>query len=104
VYDDYDEEEIGEAEFEIYKVNKDQVLAELANVQSARFWKDANKYNCANRLFYRPWSKDTSGCNPKRVGGAFTDDFRRKNRLSGSHYQILFHLMLYSMRLPALHT
>jgi len=43
VYDDYDEEEMGEAEFEIYKMKvKDQVVAKLANVQSARFWKDAH--------------------------------------------------------------
>jgi len=49
VYDDYDEEEIGEAEFEIYKMKvKDQVVAKLANVQSARFWKDANDCNCAS--------------------------------------------------------
>jgi len=36
VYDDYDEEEMGEADFEIYKMKvKDQVVAKLANVQSA---------------------------------------------------------------------
>jgi len=36
VYDDCDEEEMGEAEFEIYKMKvKDQVVAKLANVQSS---------------------------------------------------------------------
>jgi len=43
VYDDYDEEEMGEAEFEIYQMKvKDQVDAKLAHVQCARFWKDTN--------------------------------------------------------------
>ena len=43
VYDDYDEEEMGEAK--IYKMKvKDQVVVKLANVQSARIWKDADKY------------------------------------------------------------
>ena len=50
VYDDYDEEEMGEADFEIYKMRvKDQVVAKLANVQSVRIWKDVNDCNCAIR-------------------------------------------------------
>ena len=76
LYDDYDEEEMGEAEFEIYKMKiKDQVVAKLANVQSAQFWKDAYDYNCAIRHCYHLWSKDTSGFNPKEWGGAFAADF-----------------------------
>jgi len=48
VYDDYDENEMGGAEFDIYRMKvKDQVVAKLANVQSARFWKDAHDCNCA---------------------------------------------------------
>ena len=50
MYDDYDEEEMGEADFEIYKMRvKDQVVAKLANVQSVRIWKDVNDCNCAIR-------------------------------------------------------
>jgi len=75
--DDYDEEEMGEAEFEIYKMKvKDQGIVKLANVQNARFWKDANDCNCAIEHCYHPWAKDTSGFNPKEVGGAFAADFR----------------------------
>jgi len=77
VYDDYDEEEMGEADFEIYKMKvKDQVVAKLASVQSARIWKDANDCNCAIGHCSHPWSKDTSGFNPKEEGGAFAADFR----------------------------
>jgi len=77
VYDDYDEEEMGEAEFKIYKIKvKYQVVAKLANVQSARFWKDVNDCNCAIGHCYHPWSKDTIGFNPKNGGGAFAADFR----------------------------
>ena len=48
VYDDYDEEEMGEVDFQIYKMKvKDQVVAKLANVQSARIWKDTNDCNWA---------------------------------------------------------
>jgi len=77
VYDDYDEEETGEAEFEIYKMKvKDQVVAKLANVQSARFWKDANDCNCANGHCYHSWSKDTSRFNPNEGGAAFVADLQ----------------------------
>jgi len=56
VYDDYDEEEMDEAEFEIYKMKvKDQVVAKLTNVQSARFWRDAHDCNCAVGHCYHPW-------------------------------------------------
>ena len=64
VYDDYDEEEMGEADFEIYKMKvKDQVVVKLANAQHARFWKDANDCNCAIGHCYHPWSKNTNGFN-----------------------------------------
>ena len=76
VYDDYVKEEIGEAEFEIYKMKvKDQLVVKFDNVQSARFWKDANDCNFARHCRH-PWSKDTSGFNPKEGGGAFAADFR----------------------------
>ena len=105
LYDDYDKEEIGQAEFEIYKIKvKDQIVAKLAKVQSARFWKDVNDCNCVTGHFYHPWSKNTSGFNPKEGRGAFAADFRCKDRLSGRHRQVSLHLMLSSMRLSALHT
>ena len=72
VYDNYEQEEMGEAAFKIYKMKvKDQIVAKLANVQSARFWKDAHDCNCAIGHCYHPWSKDsdTSGFNPKEGGG-----------------------------------
>jgi len=55
---------------------KDQVVAKLANVQSARIWKDANDCNCAIGHCYHPWSENTSEFNPKEGGGAFAADFR----------------------------
>ena len=55
---------------------KDQVVAKLANVQSARIWKDANDCNCVIGHCYHPWSKNTNGFNPKEGGGAFAVDFR----------------------------
>jgi len=77
VYDDYDEKEMDEDEFEIYKMKvKDQVVTKLANVQSTRFWKDANDCNCAIGHCYHPWPKDTSGFKSKEGGGAFIADFR----------------------------
>jgi len=48
----------------------------LANVQSARIWKDANDCNCAIGHWYHPWSKNTSGFNPKEGGGAYQADFQ----------------------------
>jgi len=107
LYDDYDEEKIGQAEFEIYKIKvKDQVVAKLAKVQSARFWKDVNDCNCVSGHFYHPWSKITNTFNPKegKPEGAFAADFRCKDRLSKRHRQVSLHLMLSSMRLSALHT
>ena len=104
VYDDHDEEEMGEADFEIYKMKvKDQIVAKLANVQSARIWKDATDCNCAIGRCYHPWSKNTSGFNPKEGGGAFAADFRMQESRCGRHRQVLLHLMLISMRLSALH-
>ena len=77
MYDDYDEEEMGEADFEIYKMKvKDQVVAHLANVHSARIWKDANDCNCVIGHCYHPWSKNTSAFNPQEGGAAFAADFR----------------------------
>jgi len=104
VYDNYDEEEMGEAEFEIYKMKvKDQIVANLANVQSARFWKDANDCNCCIGHCYHLWSKDTSGFNPKEGGEHLQPTFRCKDRISGRHRQILLHLMFIFMWLSALH-
>ena len=40
------------------------------------FEKDANDCNCAIGHCYHPWSKNTSGFNPKEGGGAFAADFR----------------------------
>jgi len=82
---------------------KNQVVAKLADMQSARSWKDANDFICASGHCYHSWSKDTSGFNPKEGGGAFAADFR-KDRLSGRHRQVLLHLMLICMLLAALHT
>jgi len=50
-----------------------------------------------------PWSKDTTGWNPKEGGGAFAADFRN-DRISGRHRQVLLRLMLISMQLSALCT
>ena len=105
MYDDYDVEEMGEAEFEICKMKfKNQVVAKLANAQSARFCKDANDCNCASGHSFHPWSKDTSGFNPKGGGGTNAADFRYKDRPSGRRPQVLLHLMLISMQLSALRT
>jgi len=69
IYDDNDEEEMGEAEFEVCKIRvKDQVVAKLTNVQGEWFWKDVNDCNCANGHCYHPWSKDTSCFIPKEGG------------------------------------
>ena len=71
IYDDNDEEEMGEAEFEVCKIKfKDQVVA--TNVQGEWFWKDVNDFNCANGHCYHPWSKDTNGFKTQEGGGAFT--------------------------------
>jgi len=103
MYNDNDEEEMGEAEFEICKMKvKDQVVTNLANVSGARFWKDVNDYNCANGHCYHSWSKETSGFNPKEGGGAFTANFRR-DRPNERHHQILLHLIMNFMLLSALH-
>ena len=83
VYDDYDVEEMGEAEFEIYKMKVKDLIVKLANVQSARFRKHANGCNCATGHYYYPWSKDTSRFSPKEGGGAFAADFR----MQGSNQQ-----------------
>jgi len=104
VYDDYNEEEMGEADFEINKMKvKDQVVAKLANVQSARIWKDANDCNCAIRHCYHPWSKNTSGFNPKEGGGAFAADFRMQESSMRKTPSSIALPMLISMRLSALH-
>jgi len=84
---------------------KDQVVAKLANVQSVRFWKDANDCNCASGHCYHPWSKDTSGFNPKEGGGAFTADFRmqgstqRKTRSSIAPPDVDFYAAISSSHL-----
>jgi len=106
VYDDYDEEEMGEADFEIYKMKvKDQVVAKLANAQNARIWKDANDCSCAIGHCYHPWSKNTSGFNPKAGGGAFAADFRmqessmRKTRSSIAPPDVDFYAAISSSHL-----
>ena len=78
MYDDHNEVEMGEAEFQIYEIKvKDRVVAKLANVPGAesQVWKDVNNCNCTNGHCYPPWSKDTSGFNPKEGGGSCTSDF-----------------------------
>jgi len=76
VYDDYDEEEMGEAEFKIYKIKvKYQVVAKLANVQSARFWKDVNDCNCArlqlcHRTLLPPLVQGHNWIQPEKWGGS----------------------------------
>ena len=104
VYDDYVKEEIGEAEFEIYKMKvKDQLVVKFDNVQSARFWKDANDGNFASGHCHHSCSKDThKWIQPKRRGGSICSRFL--GRISGRHRQVLLHLMFISMRLSALHT
>ena len=77
IYDDHDEEEMGDAEYKNYKMKvKDQVVVKLANVPGARFWKVTNDCKSANGHCYHLWSKDTSGFNPKKGGRAFTAYFR----------------------------
>jgi hypothetical protein len=104
VYDDYDEEEMGEADFEIYKMKvKDQVVVKLANAQNARIWKDANDCNCAIGHCYHPWSKNTSGFNPKEGGAAFVADVRMQESSMRKTPSSIALPMLISMRLSALH-
>ena len=98
VYDDYDEEEMGEANFEIYKMKvKDQVVVKLANAQHARFWKDANDCNCAIRHCYTPGLRTHVNNSSQKKGEEHLQlIFRCKNRICGRHRQVLLHLMVIS--------
>ena len=101
VYDDYDEEKLGEDDLEIYKMKvKDQLVAKLANIQSAHILKDANDCNCAIGHLNR-WSKNTSGFNTEEGGGAFAADFRMQESSMRKTPSSIAPLI--SMRLSALH-
>jgi len=102
VYDDYDEEEMGEADFEIYKMKaKYQVVAKFANVQSSGKMRTIATVplDTVTTSGLRTQVDSTQ----KKGGEHLQPIFGCKDPISGRHCQELLHLMLISMRLPALH-